>query len=63
MEDHLVNDFEAPAINEYPFLNDIKKELYRSGALYAAMSGSGSSFYGIFKKNTVPSFSFDQISG
>jgi 4-diphosphocytidyl-2-C-methyl-D-erythritol kinase len=58
--DQLVNDFEAPILNDYPFLHDIKKKLYASGALYAAMSGSGSSFYGIFKKNTVPSFSFDQ---
>jgi 4-diphosphocytidyl-2-C-methyl-D-erythritol kinase len=56
----LVNDFEAPVFKEYPGLNDIKKTLYSSGALYASMTGSGSSLYGIFKKNTVPSFSFDQ---
>jgi len=59
-QDQLINDFEIPVFKEYPFLSDIKKTLYKSGALYASMTGSGSSFYGIFKKNTVPSFSFDQ---
>jgi len=44
-------------------LNDIKKELYRSGALYAAMSGSGSSFYGIFKKNLSHHLALIKISG
>jgi 4-diphosphocytidyl-2-C-methyl-D-erythritol kinase len=58
--DHLVNDFEIPVLNEFPVLNDIKKELYKSGALYASMTGSGSSFYGIFEKNNIPAFSFDQ---
>jgi 4-diphosphocytidyl-2-C-methyl-D-erythritol kinase len=56
----LVNDFEKPVFTEYPFLLDIKTKLYDSGALYAGMTGSGSSFYGIFKKNAIPSFSFDQ---
>ena len=56
----LSNDFEDAAFIEYPFLADIKKNLYQSGALYASMTGSGSSFYGIFKKNTIPSFSFDR---
>jgi 4-diphosphocytidyl-2-C-methyl-D-erythritol kinase len=30
-------------------LEKIKSELYNSGAIYASMSGSGSSIYGIFK--------------
>ncbi|MBS1600467.1 MAG: 4-(cytidine 5'-diphospho)-2-C-methyl-D-erythritol kinase [Bacteroidetes bacterium] len=56
----LINDFEIPVSNEYPVLKDIKSALYQYGALYAGMSGSGSSFYGIFEKNAVPSFSFDK---
>jgi len=47
-KDKLVNDFEAPVIKAHPQLGDIKRTLYQYGALYAAMSGSGSTFYGIF---------------
>jgi 4-diphosphocytidyl-2-C-methyl-D-erythritol kinase len=36
----------------------IKETLYQSGALYAAMSGSGSSVYGIFKNDEVPTINF-----
>ena len=57
----LVNDFEKPVFEEHPFLQDIKTKLYESGALYASMTGSGSSFYGIFEKDAIPSFSFEQI--
>ncbi len=44
----LVNDFEAYVIPNYPELIHIKEKLYDMGADYAAMSGSGSSFFGIF---------------
>ncbi len=43
------NDFERSAFAKYPQMEQIKNELYRMGALYASMSGSGSSFYGIFE--------------
>ena len=42
------NDFERSVFDKYPATAHIKEELYRMGALYASMSGSGSSFYGIF---------------
>lgn len=42
------NDFERSVFDKYPATANIKEELYRMGALYASMSGSGSSFYGIF---------------
>ncbi|HEY0433767.1 MAG TPA: 4-(cytidine 5'-diphospho)-2-C-methyl-D-erythritol kinase [Chitinophagaceae bacterium] len=45
---HLVNDFEQPVIGHYPLLQQIKDRLYDSGALYASLSGSGSSMFGIF---------------
>ena len=48
----LVNDFEESIFPKHPLLNDIKRMLYNSGAVYASMSGSGSSMYGIFPKNT-----------
>jgi len=58
-KDELINDFEIPVLHEHPLLERIKLTLYKAGALYASMSGSGSSFYGIFKKNHIPSISFD----
>jgi 4-diphosphocytidyl-2-C-methyl-D-erythritol kinase len=56
--DRLVNDFEEPALKKYTGLQEIKEKLYASGALYASMTGSGSSFFGIFEKHTLPSISF-----
>ncbi|MEW6508425.1 MAG: 4-(cytidine 5'-diphospho)-2-C-methyl-D-erythritol kinase [Bacteroidota bacterium] len=43
-----VNDFEEFAFRRYPEIANIKKELYEQGALYASMSGSGSTVFGIF---------------
>lgn len=42
------NDFEESVFGRYPVIGEIKKELYDSGAIYASMSGSGASVYGIF---------------
>lgn len=44
------NDFERSVFNKFPDTAKIKEELYRMGALYTSMSGSGSSFYGIFEE-------------
>ena len=44
----LFNDFEAPIFNMNPELKDIKEQLYLNGAEYAAMSGSGSTIFGLF---------------
>jgi 4-diphosphocytidyl-2-C-methyl-D-erythritol kinase len=46
------NDFEAPVFRAYPSLAEIKKSLYEQGALYASMSGSGASLFGIFPSDT-----------
>jgi 4-diphosphocytidyl-2-C-methyl-D-erythritol kinase len=43
------NDFEAPIFSLHPQISAIKNELYEKGAIYASMSGSGSSVFGIFK--------------
>jgi 4-diphosphocytidyl-2-C-methyl-D-erythritol kinase len=53
-KDKLVNDFEAPIFEQYSFIKQIKEQLYKMGAVYAAMSGSGSSVYGLFEKNAIP---------
>lgn len=50
--DALVNDFERTVFAKYPEIRQVKERLYQSGAVYASMSGSGSSVYGIFKKDT-----------
>jgi 4-diphosphocytidyl-2-C-methyl-D-erythritol kinase len=46
----LINDFEAPVFKAEPTLSEIKSKLYQLGAIYASMSGSGSSLFGIFPK-------------
>ena len=49
-KDHIKNDFEISLFPEYPLLQNLKEQLYAKGALYAALSGTGSTVYGIFKK-------------
>ena len=51
---NLINDFEAPVCKHHPELQAIKDALYKDGALYASMTGSGSCFYGIFPKDQLP---------
>ena len=46
----LVNDFEATVFAKYPRLAEIKQSLYDAGAVYAAMSGSGSALFAIYRK-------------
>lgn len=47
--DELYNDFEHSIFPQYPELEAIKEKLYSLGAVYAAMSGSGSAMFGIFR--------------
>ncbi len=47
-KERLYNDFEKSVLPLHPTILNIKDELYRQGALYAVMSGSGSSVFGIF---------------
>ena len=49
-KDLLVNDFEMTVFAKYPRLGEIKQSLYGAGAVYAAMSGSGSAVFGLFSK-------------
>ena len=46
----LVNDFEESVFALHPEIGAVKQRLYDLGAVYAAMSGSGSALFGIFKK-------------
>jgi 4-diphosphocytidyl-2-C-methyl-D-erythritol kinase len=57
-KEELKNDFEKPVFEKYPEIKNIKAHLYDNGAVYAAMSGSGSTVYGIFEKGiSLPQFS------
>ena len=49
-ESKLVNDFESGIFSAYPEIAAIKTSIYKAGAWYAAMSGSGSAVFGIFKE-------------
>lgn len=48
-KDLIVNDFEKSVFKEHPQLAAIKQSLYDSGAVYAAMSGSGSALFAIYR--------------
>ena len=48
----LTNDFEVPVFEKYPAIKKLKELLYQQNAVYASMSGSGSTVFGIFKKDT-----------
>jgi len=49
-KEELVNDFEASIFPNHPEIAAIKETLYENGAYYAAMSGSGSSVFGLFEE-------------
>ena len=46
----LVNDFEESVFVSHPNIKKVKDNIYESGAIYASMSGSGASVYGIYNK-------------
>jgi 4-diphosphocytidyl-2-C-methyl-D-erythritol kinase len=46
----LVNDFEKPVSDRHPVISQIRDNLYQMGAVYAAMSGSGASVFGLFRQ-------------
>ena len=45
----LVNDFETTVFEKHPRLAEIKQSLYDDGAVYAAMSGSGSALFSLYR--------------
>lgn len=51
-KEQIVNDFEQSVFPFHPELPAIKQTLYDMGAVYASMSGSGSTMYGIFNRPT-----------
>lgn len=53
------NDFEQIVFEAHPSLSDIKEKLYAAGALFASMTGSGSTIFGIFEKSSLPEIAFE----
>lgn len=56
----LFNAFEPEVIKRFPEIGEIKNALYRNGAFYASMSGSGSAVFGIFASDPILPPSFDK---
>lgn len=57
-QQNISNEFEIPVFELYPEIAAIKQQLYDAAAVYASMSGSGSSVYGIFTAETRPQLNF-----
>ena len=64
-KENLINDFEESVFQIHPILKTIKERLYNAGAVYASMSGTGSTMYGIFEKDPTeikfPGESFELV--
>ncbi|MBI9035206.1 MAG: 4-(cytidine 5'-diphospho)-2-C-methyl-D-erythritol kinase [Bacteroidales bacterium] len=54
----LINDFEKTVFSKFPQIQSLKDQLYAAGAVYASMSGSGASVFGLFK-NEIPEMNFN----
>lgn len=62
-KDTLINDFEASVFPQHPVIGEIKQELYNQGAIYASMSGSGSSVFGLFApESSLPEINWESNS-
>ena len=60
---YMVNDFEESVFPQFPAIADIKALLYDMGAIYASMSGSGSSVFALFKGDaTLPKVDFGEVA-
>ncbi len=56
----LTNDFESSVAQAYPTIAAIKQNMYDQGAVYACMTGTGSTVFGIFEKQKKPSIQLDK---
>lgn len=49
----IFNEFENKIFKQFPEMNELKKSLYQSGAIYASMTGSGSALYAIYQDKAL----------
>lgn len=61
-KNYVFNDFEVPLFKKYSLLKEIKENLYKSGAVYASMSGSGSALFGIFKERPILNLTLKNVN-
>ena len=59
----MINDLEAPIARHHPEIDHMKTALRRAGALAAAMSGSGSTVFGLFQKRRDAVVAIDRLAG
>ena len=59
----MINDLEAPIARHHPEIEQMKLALRRAGALAAAMSGSGSTVFGLFQKRKDAVLAVERLSG
>ena len=57
-KNNLKNDFEKSVFSQHPAIEEIKNTMYAHGAVYSAMSGTGSTVFGIFEKTKNVSLNF-----
>ena len=59
----MINDLEPPIARHHPEIDHMKLALRRAGALAAAMSGSGSTVFGLFQKRRDAVTAVDRLGG
>jgi len=59
----MINDLEAPIARHHPEIDQMRTALRRAGALAAAMSGSGSTVFGLFQKRRDALLAVDRLTG
>jgi 4-diphosphocytidyl-2-C-methyl-D-erythritol kinase len=59
----MINDLEAPIARHHPEIDQMRTALRRAGALAAAMSGSGSTVFGLFQKRADAAAAVERLSG
>lgn len=57
----LQNDLESSVVQRYPLIGDLRDQLYEFGAVYAAMSGSGSAVFGLFEQEFLAVESYNTL--
>ena len=58
----LTNDFEPPVFQEFPVIGNLKQRLLQEGASLALMSGSGSTVFGLFRKEETAAALGERLS-
>lgn len=59
----IINDFESTVFPTHPAISQLKDECYQQGALYASMSGSGATVFGLFPADANPNIPHQIFQG